>query len=339
MKFNKGLALLVLSFLVGCQSSPSKESEVQNKSVSEPFVAPVDNESHFYGVGFGLNELEAQNDALSKIATRISTSVISNTNSSQSVIFKDGSESIDRSFQKKINTQTKKINFSNIQVVKKGRIDDGLQLLVSVSRKSLINNYSKKINGVEFELKQDFKSFEEASSFQKLLGENALLNKLAELESLVQTMLVLNNKFNASSSVSLAEEIYRKIKSNKQAVRFNIQSDKNSEPFTRLLSSKLAFEGFAVIDSVRSSSSDVIRVNVKTSVSPFKFKTTNPQYANLKMVNRDTTFQVEDGGKVYPGRTIKTRGISSKSEEMAIQDSKAYEKLLNNRSVIDFLAN
>ncbi|NCO14409.1 MAG: hypothetical protein GW898_08545 [Thiomicrospira sp.] len=342
MKYQFGFVLSCVLVMMGCQSSPSKPLSSNHQSESQKsLVAPNDDLRHFYGVGFGMTELEAQNDALSKVATRISTSVESKTQSSLTVVSKNKSETIDRSFQNKINTQSKKIDFANIRVVDKQKFDNGTQILVSVDRQALINSYQNKIESTSLELNHDFKLYQATSAFNKLLSEDALLTKLATLDSYVQIMQVLKPQYNKSAIDKVAQAIYQSIKDHKESVQFKVKNDRQSSAFARLLAEKIAFEGYSVVDSAQVPTSNTITISVTTKVTPFNFKTTNPQYANLIMVDRLTSYQIEDGQgqrkNLYNG-AIKTRGISSKSQESAIQDSKPYKKILNKSTIIEFLA-
>lgn len=339
------IVLLILSLMAGCQSAPSKPAG--SSQAAQPIMAqsalleaPNDDANYFYGAGVGGSQVEAQNDALSKIATRISTSVQAKTQSSLSVESRDQAETINRSFRNQIDTASKKIEFSNIKIIDQKADSKQTQVVVQVSRADLVNNYRDKIKQAHFKLDQDFTLYKKQTAFQKLASQSALVEQVAELTALLKVMDVIQPSYDKRANEQLTQAIYQTLEQHKKSVQFVLKVDNNSKAFADIVSEQLTTQGYTL--SQTGQGENVIYVTIKTTATPYEFKTTNQLYANLKMANRTTEYTIKSGtgaAKSITQRTIKTRGVSPESYQKAIQDRKPYQQLLEQKNIINFLAN
>lgn len=341
MKKNTIFIPLALFFLLGCQANPSQQSSVSTKPVNQALIVPSDTSSFFYADGIAATEPEAQNSALSKIANRISVSVESKSQTSLNVKGRGENETVDKAYQNQINTKTREIDFTNVNIINQKRMNNQIQVVVRVDRKALINNYQNKIEKTQYELNQDFSLYQAASPFQQLKSNKALLGKLADLNAYLYIMGVLDPQKKNDDAKTLSRKIVSDIQRRKQDVTFKIVHDNNSQALAKMIAENLTAKGYTINSNAKDS--EAIQILLKTAYEPYKFKTTSAQYANLIMVNRTTKLAVIDeissNKKVISSRLMQTRGISSTTQEDAIQDRKPYQMLLEDKDIIDFLAN
>ncbi|MBE0492810.1 MAG: LPP20 family lipoprotein [Thiomicrospira sp.] len=333
---NSLISLVVLFGLVGCASSPSKppSSASQTAQPKPELMVPPDNQAHFYAQGFGESEQSAQQDALARIATRISVSVQSQTETNLSVTMRDGDEQVEQDFRNRVLTQTKAIDFVGVSLLDQQRNAGQVEVVVSVNRQALIQSYQNKLNQAQSQLRHDFELYKQTSLFEQLKNKPTIMQQSAELMSTLSVMQVLQPTYKPDAVISLNQTLYVHMSQQQQAAVFSIQADQNSQALAQLIEQQLTTENYKL-----SNTGANVRIQLSTQTSPMSVRTTDARIASLKMVNRDSQITVTDvNNRTVSTVNMKARGVSSESEQAAIRDTTAYSRLMQGKSIIEFLS-
>lgn len=333
---NSLISLVMLLVLGGCVSNPSQPSNSSNQSsqVKPELMVPADNQAHFYSQGFGESEQAAQKDALARIATRISVSVQSQTETNLAVTMRDGDEQVEQDYRNQVLTQTKAIDFVGVRLLDQQRNAGQVEVVVSVNRQALIQNYQNKLNQAQSQFKQDFELYKQTSLFEQLKNKSAIMQQSAELMSTLSVMQVLQPSYKPDAVIGLNQALYAHMNQQQQTAVFSIQADQNSQALAQLIEQQLTAENYKV-----SNSGANVRLQVMTQATPLSVRTTDARIASLKMVNRDTQITVTDAqNRTVSTANLKARGVSPESEQAAIQDTTAYSRMMQGKTIIEFLS-
>lgn len=333
---NSLISLSLLLILTGCMSNPKQASNSSNQTqqAKAELMVPPDNQAHFYSQGFGVSEQAAQKDALARIATRISVSVQSQTETNLAVTMRDGDEKVEQDYRNQVLTQTKAIDFVGVSLLDQQRNGEQIEVVVSVNRQALIQNYQNKLSQAHTQLKQDFALYKQTSLFEQLKNKPVIMQASAELMSTLSVMQVLQPTYNPDAVIGLNQDLYAYMSQQQQTAVFAIQADQNSQALARLIEQQLTTENYKV-----SNVGANVRIQLSTQVAPLSVRTTDARIASLKMVNRDTQISVTDAkNRIVSTANIKARGVSPDSEQAAIQDTTGYSRLMQGKTVIEFLS-
>lgn len=333
---NSLISMVMLFLLVGCMSNPSQPDASAKPSlqVKPELMVPPDTVTHFYSQGFAESEQAAQKDALARIATRIAVSVQSQTEINLSVTMRDGDEQVEQDYRNQVLTQTKAIEFVGVRLLDQQQSGGQVEVVVSVNRQALIQNYQNKIQQGQTQLQHDFELYKQTSLFEQLKNKSVMMQSSADLVSNLSIMQVLQPAYKADSVLSLNQSLYEHMSQQKQTAVFLIQADQNSQALARLVEQQLTAENYKV--SNRESN---VRIQLNTQASPLSVRTTDARIASLKMVNRDTQIIIKDVDNLTVSTAnLKARGVSPESEQAAIQDTTAYSRLMQGKTIIEFLS-
>lgn len=333
---NSLISLVSLFVLAGCMSSPSKPSNSsnQNSQAKPELMVPADNQAHFYSQGFGETEQAAQKDALARIATRISVSVQSQTETNLAVTMRDGDEQVEQDFRNQVLTQTKAIDFVGVSLLDQQKNAGQVEVVVSVNRPALIQSYQNKLNQSKSQLEQDFALYKQTSLFEQLKNKPAMMQQAAELMSTLSVMQVLQPSYKPDAEIAMNQAIYSHMSQQQQTAVFSIQADQNSQALGKLIEQQLTTENYKLSNT----GANVI-IQLNTQATPLSVRTTDTRIANLKMVNRDTQITVSDAkNRKVSTANYKARGVSPESEQTAIQDTTAYSRMMQGKTIIEFLS-
>ena len=142
------ILILLLSFLFISCSSSQKELKIQ--SIPSWFLSSqVQDKDNLYGRSSAYSLEEAKKQALSNISSYLSVEIQSSTNIQK----KSGNGYYDKNVSQKINTSTKKLQFTNAKIIKNIIIDSKYYVLVQVNKnklfdenKNILLNSDKNIN-------------------------------------------------------------------------------------------------------------------------------------------------------------------------------------------------
>jgi len=294
---------------------------------------PADNELYFYGIGYGDNLEEAKRDALSQISSKISVNVASSFNSSVTANRIGDDEEVIKTTKNEVIAKSKSIEYTDVKVVKSTTIDGQKVVLVEVNREELLENYLRKLNKIDNEIKLQWSFFKEANNpFEKLKIASKIDKLLKQTDSIFPLLHILSVRFDDSKYLKRYQNYTKEIQKVKNNLKVKIVSDENSKPLAELIAEYLSNEGVKI-----SPNYDVI-IKISTKAKKRKYKSTNEKFKKLTFALRKTTIVVYDkNGNIISNTIYKTKEASPNGFKDALYKTTKYENKIKQKGVIDFI--
>jgi len=199
----KVLALITLIFINNCANKISKE-------LPSWYLNPPQNDSlNLYGVGYGFDKQNSEQNALDNLAQKI----IVNISSSIEVLKQENSynqkSNFSESSQQKIKSEVAKISFMNFNNEKTEIFNKQIYSLVSVNRHNLINQYEQKI--IDFS--------DEINQIQAQQKNKTLIEKKADFIQIEKIIAKAENDLIILDSINLDKNKNAEIKAEFKALK------------------------------------------------------------------------------------------------------------------------
>jgi len=164
-------------------------------NIPDWFYSPPKSDTYFYGAGEGIDVKQAQAAALDSIAREIQTTISSNLNISQGYSSSNGNSSFYKSVRNDIHTQVKKINFTNIEIMKTVKVGNNIYLLVRINKLKLFNSLKTQFEILDSKIDNEIKVSKNYSLLDQLITLNKLEPKISEALSKATILNTLNPNF------------------------------------------------------------------------------------------------------------------------------------------------
>ena len=171
--------LLLLLFLFSCSFGGGNK----NTDLPEWYLNPPKNSlAYLYGVGYGTSLDQATQIALSNIAEKISITVSSSFVTAKQESIVNDKALYEAEHEQDVTSKVQGINFTNYEVDKS--IQQGMYIysLVKVSKSELVDNYFKKVNKIDAEIRQIVKDLNKVSDIEQFARLHRVKEKIAANE-------------------------------------------------------------------------------------------------------------------------------------------------------------
>ncbi len=323
------LLSVVLLSACGALASPANTQE-KNAWINNP---PPDTSHYFYAIGYGDTQNDAKNDALATISAKISVDVASKFSSSVSAIRQGSNEDVLKDTKNEVVAQSKKIEYTDVQIKKS--VFDAKQwvVLVAVDRDALAKSYERKLQKVDAKLKAEWEMFQNGDPFEKLKLSVTIENYLKETDSIFALLHALSPNFDDSKYTKRYLQYTKQMREAQKELLFKIEADKNSQSLASLIRSQLSAKNIRFSNTHYNT-----LIKITTKAKKRKYKSTNEEFANLTFALRKTTIKVVDKeGNVVSSTVYKTKEGSSEGFEDAIAKTAKYEKKIKQKGIFAFI--
>ncbi|WP_440903092.1 hypothetical protein ACMZOO_09260 [Catenovulum sp. SX2] len=295
----------------------------------------MDSYQYYYAVAQGYSEEVAKNRALGEVANRISVSIRAQLTDQQTKSFQNDQSIVTGSIESKVSATSKQIDFTQVQVVKKSTTANGdIQVLIKVDRQALYDNQFRQFNELNSKISREAERALTAEIFYKLKVANqisALIDKAKEKLVIVKAInpdvddtAYYNQYTNYQNDFAQASE---------NAV-IGFKYDANSKSLVELLKKYLSQDNF----KLGQQNANVI-IEVSTDAKERSIKTSDASLKNLTFVERATIFKVKSAnGNVISSHVVKTKASSSQGFDDAVQQIKAYDKMIREQGALPFVS-
>jgi hypothetical protein len=329
MKIKELLLTFILVFFSACGAVASVKDNSQDW-VNNP---PSDDAYYFYGLGRGDDLKTAKSDALSYISSNISVNVASTFNSSVTAQRYGDNEEVIKDIKSDVVSKSKEIEYTNVKILKSKKTDDGYVVLVRVDRKELAQNYKRKLDSIDNEIKTQYGFFQKASPFEKIKIASKIEELLKKTDEIFPLLHTIDKSFNDKPYINRYTNYTKEIKKAKNNLVIGFKYDENSQSLVDLLRDYLSKEGI----KFNNNNYDVL-IKITTKAKKRKYRSTNEKFANLVFALRKTTITAEDkNGNILSEVVYKTKEGSNLGFEDAIAKTKKYEKKIKQLGVINFI--
>ncbi len=322
------IILATLLFMSGCGESPTVDTSkdwMQNP--------PADNSKYFYAIGYGETQKDAKSDALATISAKISVEVASKFSSSLTATRLGGDEDVLATTKSEVVSKSKNIEYTDVKVQQSHNNGYQWAVLVAVDRDILTQMYERKLEAVDEKLKMQWRSFQNASVFEKLKLSVTMERNLKEADSFFPLLHALNTYYDERKYTKQYLDYTSAIKEAKKQVVYKILSDKNSQPLASLIRSELSAH-----NATFSNENYNVLLNITTEAKMRKYPSADEKFANLTFALRDTVIKVTDkNGNIISNAIYKTKSGSSEGFEDAIARTAKYEEQIKEIGITAFI--
>ena len=329
MKKIKILAIILSLFIL---TSCSGASPLTPTWISSP---PSDNDEFYYGLADGKTVMDAKNNALADISSRISVSVNSTFSSSLSASRVGDNEEVVSKIKQDVLTKAKEIEYSNIEVQESYNDGTRWHVLIQVDRNQLALAYADKLTKVDNQLKNEWDIFTSASVFEKLKLSNNINALLSRTDTIFPIIKAIQPSFDDSKYLNRYTMYTKEIRDAQNQLIFYIQADENSQSLASLIRSELSISNYKFSDTLYN-----VLIKIKTSALQQKIDSANPQFANMIWALRTTTIEAYNKqGTRVSNAVVKTKSGSPEGFADAISRTKKYEDIIARDGILSFITN
>ena len=258
------------------------------------FYSPPKSDKYFYGAGEGRDVEEAKVSALNFIAGEINTAVSSSFTKTEG--YSKGSNGSDfyKSVRSKTRSEVRKINFTNIEIMKTLKVNNKIYLLVRIDKQKLFNSLKTKFDIIDSKIDNEIKTSKQYSKLDQLITLNKIKPQIQKAISLATILNTLNPNFDVVKYTNKYNSYMNQKTKLLHEITFSIKGD---DLFAQKLIELLNEEGYKI-----SNSSDIeIKLTKQVRLSkPY----------GMSVARVTVNIQVMANNKTLNSASIETKGIS-----------------------------
>ncbi len=294
---------------------------------------PSDTSSAFFALGYGETQKDAQDDALSSISSRIFVNLSSEFNNEVTVTKQGNDEMILEDSTNTVNSQTSKIEFSDVVVMHTKKTNGEFVVLVRVDKDTLLNNYLHKLQNITKKINQKYKKLKHTSAFNKIVLDADITALMKKVKQLSPVIVALDTKNRWKKIENKFQKIQNYVEEQRDTISFALQSDKNSKTLAYLVEEKLQELGYQIVQKHPS-----LYIKFITKAKKRKIHSTNERFAKLTFALKKATIELFDAKHKRKSRVIyKTKEASPNGFKDALAKTTKYKKKISQLGIIYFL--
>ena len=268
-------------------------------STPDWFYSPPKSDKYFYGAGEGMDIKQAQAAALDMIAREIQTTISSSLNISQGYSNSNGNSTFYKSVSNNIHTQVKKINFTNIDIMKTLKVGNNIYVLVRINKLKLFNSLKTQFEMLDSKIDNEI----QVSKKYSLLDQLITLNKLEPKISQALSQATILNTLNPNFDVKKYAQKYTNYLNQKTEILHKLTFGvKANGLFANKLIEVLNENGYKVTKNSN------IKIDILKHIR-------NSKTMGMAISRVTVTIQVIAKNKVLNSTSIETKGISNTYEQ------------------------
>ena len=286
--------------------------EVSNE-VPNWFYSPPKSDKYFYGAGEGRDVESSKASALKVIAGEIQTAVSGTFSRSEGYSKSNGKmQDFYKSVRSSTRSEVKKIDFTNIEVVKTTKVDNNIYILVRIDKNRLFKTLKVKLTMLDNKIASQIEESKNYSLLDQLITINKVTSKIEKSFSLLNILTTLNPSFKIetylnryNSYLNLKTKILHKI-------TFSIEGN---DIFSQKLINIFNNSGYKI-----ATNSDV-KIFITKNIR-------NSETYGMKIARVTINIEVKANNKILNSASIECRGVSNTTEQAIAKASQNfYEKV------------
>jgi len=302
--------------------SPNITKEVNSMletadSIPDWFYSPPKSDKYFYGAGEGNSVESSKVSALNFIAGEIQTSVSSKFSKSEGYSNHNGQKDFYRSVKNRTRSEVKKIDFTNIEIMKTVKVNNKLYLLVRIDKLKLFNSLKNRFDVLDSQIDNDIKVSQKYSLLDQLITINKIEPKIQKALSLANILATLNSNFNVvnysnkyNSYINKKTEILHKL-------TFSVDS---KGLFGQKLVEVLNEKGYKI------SPNSNIKIKIKKQVR-------NSVTYGMQIARVTVNIQVVANNKVLNSNSIEVKGVSNTQQQALAKAANNFKKKIVEKGI------
>jgi len=301
-------ALVVLS-LGGCVGnlSLSKEAKIPSWYLN----APANNTIFIYGEGESrLNIVDAKNNALNTMASKLVVSVGSSISSTTQTSRNANGSSYSKDVTKDVKVTVGKIKFTNAHTEKSENINDSFYVLMKVNRQELFENKKKEFDIIDDRLEKKYNSLGRYGKLEQIHVLQTIYPTIKKAKTQSIVLNAINNDFDQAPYIKKYDMYIDKIAELKENSTIMVKTNNRKKYFSDSLIDMLNQQQYRV--SYGSNSDIIVSLNNKVKYSVAR---------GWNIAKVSTAISVVSNNKIISNSIITSLGRSSTSRESALENA------------------
>ncbi len=297
------------------KSSMKVSDEVPNWFYSIP-----QSSNYFYGAGSGETFEDAKNSALNQIASTISVTISSSFSKYESYTEDSQTKDFYKSLTNKINSEVKKINFTNVEIVDSVKVGDTIYLLVRVNKSILFKNIKREFDLINSKIEEQLESVKNSSNIEKLIVYNRISPLIEKAIYKLNLLKAVNPSFNISSYMKKYSEIIKEKLNLLHHITFNVEGDN--------LFAKKLIEAMNELDYQIGNSNVIIKIRPSIRKS---------KPMGMAVVRATIHIELLVNGRVLKSNSMEVKGLSDTFDEALSNAANNFKEKIKEIGINKFL--
>lgn len=299
---------IIISILFSSCTSQKNENLFFEKYPSW-YLNPISSDAtHLYGIGEGDNLDEATKNALVSISSNLSLSINATSTLKKESSFKYR-EYVSKEYLENIDSSTQKLTFQEYEVVNFYKQNYKKFLAqVRVKKSNLVKSLKNEFELLDTEYLDVLQELKNKDFLTKYLEYEKLNEKVKAYINKNQILENLDSTYNGTVFISKLKKLNQKIKSSKSKVSFHILKENQYPKISSWLKQYLTNNGFEIKDT------SSYKIDIQSKID-------SKNARGIFIVNNTITISILYSNKVLKSYVYETQGVSSNSEDDAINIS------------------
>jgi hypothetical protein len=281
-------------------------------SIPDWFYSPPKSDKYFYGAGEGRNVEESKASALNLIAGEIQTAISSSMSINQGYSNNNGNSDFYKNVKSKIRTEVKKINFTNIEVMKTVKVNNKIYLLIRIDKQKLFNSLKTKFETLDMKIDNEVNTAKKYSALDQLITYNKIKPLITDAISQLNILNTLNPNFDIKPYIKKYNSYLSKQTELLHKVTFSVSPN---DLFGQKLIEILNMQNYKI-----ASNSD-IKIKLQEQI-----RKSTPM--GMAVVRVTVNIKVISKGKTLKSTSIEVKGISDTHEQALAKASINFKQKL-----------
>ncbi|MBU5614489.1 LPP20 family lipoprotein [Geomonas azotofigens] len=287
---------------------------VLSNSVPKWFLSPPNNDAaYLYGSGHGATIEDATNEALNQIASKLSVTVGSTFEKTETVSSHNSIQSYDKNLSNNITTTVEKIKFNNYEIIKNSIEGKDVFVLVSVDKHKFVSEKIQDLQNADRFIKSTYELGAEKSIMEKVALYREITSKIAETYPLLGIIHTLSPAFDVDSYYLKFNKLSAEIKGTSSKLQVYLDYGQDSSELVAVVTKHLNNAAIVVVPTYDPNNKNLVTLNIRSSLKKLELY-------GAKVVKFNTDFEV----KSTSDNTVAVAKIESKGSS-AISFNEAYQ--------------
>jgi len=286
-------------------------------TIPDWFYSPPQSDKYFYGAGEGMDVKQAEAQALDFIAREIQTTISSSLNINQGYSNNNGDSNFYKSVRNNIHTEVKKIQFTNIEIMKTLKVNNKIYILVRIDKQKLFNTLKTQFLMLDSKIDNEIK----VSKNYSLLDQLITLNKVEAQISKALSQATILNTLNSNFDIQQYSNKYTNYLNQKIEILHKLTFGVNSNDlFSQKLIEVLNESGYKVSNNA----------NIKIKLSK---QIRNSTTMGMAVSRITVNIQVMAKNKVLNSTSLEVKGISNNHSQAVAKAANNFKEKLEKEGI------
>ena len=265
---------------------------------------PKNNHDNLFGVGQGMTVEDATKEALNQVASKISVTISSNWEKTESQRTSGGSIAYSKEINNNLKSKVAEIRFNNYEVLDNDILDQKVYVLVAVNKNTLLMDKKSELSNIDSQIKDIYNMAQSKSIIEKIADLKTVNRKAVDGMSLASMISSLDPSFAAKDYFDRYNGYLASERKALSEIRVYLSYAHESEDMMPIIKEHLNKADISIVSEPNDNDKNLVTVDIQTDSKEM-------QIYGSKMVKLYTIFEVRSFSRdLVASSKIETKGSS-----------------------------